>query len=115
MPSPPNSGPSPGRRSLNDRVQDQINAATSKPSGHSRRRRAGKVSKLSDTERPEDLKALRRVFRAMGRSQREARRQTGLPPFPEVRDAARAFRRAPSFAALVSVAACLDEVGLLPW
>jgi len=51
----------------------------------------------------------------MGRSQRAARRQTGLPPFPVVREAAVAFRRAPSFAALVGVAASLDEVGLLSW
>jgi hypothetical protein len=51
----------------------------------------------------------------MGRTQRSARRQTGQAPSPVVRDAARAFRQAPSLSALVLVAASLDEVGLLSW
>jgi hypothetical protein len=55
------------------------------------------------------------VFRDLGRSQRAARRQTGQAPSPVVREAALEFRRAPSFAALVLVAAALDEIGLLAW
>jgi hypothetical protein len=51
----------------------------------------------------------------MGRTQRTARRQTGQAPSPVVREAALAFREAPSLSALVLVAASLDEVGLLSW
>lgn len=116
MATPRDSEPSPSSRSLSDRVQEQVTAATSKPSAEKRRRRpANQLSRVSREERPEEARALRRVFREMGRSQRTARRQTGQPPFPGVRDAARAFRRAPSFTALVAVAASLDEVGLLSW
>jgi hypothetical protein len=63
----------------------------------------------------QEVRALRRVFRDMGRAQRTARHQSGQEPSPVVRDAARAFRRAPSLSALVLVAASLDEVGLLAW
>jgi len=64
---------------------------------------------------PRELRALRRVFREMGRTQRSTRRQTGQAPSPVVREAARAFRRDPSLSSLVLVAASLDEVGLLAW
>jgi hypothetical protein len=64
---------------------------------------------------PRETRALRRVFREMGRTQRTARRQTGQTPSPVVREAALAFRQAPSLSALVLVAASLDEVGLLAW
>jgi hypothetical protein len=113
MPTPRDPSPSAGSRSISDRVQEQVNAATSKLPTDKRRRREGQH--LSISGRPREIRALYSVFREMGRSQRAARRQTGLPPFPVVREAAVAFRRAPSFAALVGVAASLDEVGLLSW
>jgi hypothetical protein len=116
MPSPRDPKPSPTGRSLTDRVQEQVSAATSKrPSPKRPGRRTDKLAQFSAADHPEELRALRRVFREMGRSQRAARLQTGSPPSPVVREAARAFRRAPSFTALVSVAASLDEVGLLSW
>jgi hypothetical protein len=116
MPSPRDTTPSPTGRSLSDRVQEQVSAATSKrPTGKRPGRRVDKLAQASAGDHPEELRALHRVFREMGRSQRAARRQTGSPPSPVVREAARAFRRAPSFTALVSVAASLDEVGLLSW
>jgi hypothetical protein len=113
MPTPRDPRTSPGSRSLSDRVQEQVNAAASKLPAVKRRRREGQL--LSTGDQPQELRALHRVFREMGRSQRVARHQTGLPPSPVVREAAQAFRRAPSFAALVGVAASLDEVGLLSW
>jgi hypothetical protein len=58
---------------------------------------------------------MRRVFREMGQNQRQYRLQTSQPPYPVVRDAAIAFRRAPSLVTLVCVAASLDELGLLGW
>ncbi len=70
---------------------------------------------LLGSEDVRELQALRRVFRDMGRTQRTTRRQTGQAPSPIVREAARAFRRAPSLSALVLVAASLDEAGLLSW
>jgi hypothetical protein len=88
-------------RPLIERVRERVDqaAATQGPTG----RRQG------------DVHALRRVFREMGRSQRTTRRRTGQAPSPVVREAAQAFREAPSLSALVLVAASLDEVGLLTW
>jgi hypothetical protein len=116
MPVPRDPKASPASRSLNDRVQEQVDAATSRLSPNKRRRRHVKQpAQLLPGDSPQELRALQRVFREMGRSQRAARRQAGLAPSPVVREAAHAFRRAPSFAALVGVAASLDEVGLLAW
>jgi hypothetical protein len=115
MPSPRDPTPPTGR-SLSDRVQEQVDAATSKhPLAKRPRRRVNKLAQASAGDSADELRALNRVFREMGRSQRAARLQTGSPPSPIVRDAARAYRRAPSFTALVTVAASLDEVGLLSW
>jgi hypothetical protein len=92
-------------------VQEQVDAATSKLTARNRRQRDAEQDSAADPS-PE-VQALHRVFREMGRKQRATRRQAGLPPFPAVRDAALAFRRAPTFAALLGVAGSLEEVGLL--
>jgi len=115
MPIPRDPKASPASRSLNDRVQEQIDAATSKLSPNKRPRRHAERPALLGGNGPQELRALQRVFREMGRSQRAARRQAGLAPSSVVREAAQAFRRAPSFTTLVGVAASLDEVGLLSW
>ena len=115
MPIPRDPKASPASRSLNDRVQEQIDAATSKLSPNKRSRRPAQRPALLAGAGPQELRALQRVFREMGRSQRAARRQAGLAPSSVVREAAQAFRRAPSFTTLVGVAASLDEVGLLSW
>jgi hypothetical protein len=115
MPIPRDPKASPASRSLNDRVQEQIDAATSKLSPNKRSRRPAQRPALLAGAAPQELRALHRVFREMGRSQRAARRQAGLAPSSVVREAAQAFRRAPSFTTLVGVAASLDEVGLLSW
>jgi hypothetical protein len=115
MPIPRDPKASPASRSLNDRVQEQVDAATSRLSPNKRRRRPREQPAQLLPGDGQELRALQQVFREMGRSQRAARRQAGLAPSPVVREAAQAFRRAPSFTALVGVAASLDEVGLLSW
>lgn len=87
--------------SLADRVRQRVASADA------RLRRHGAVAS-------EDA-ALRRVYRDMGLAQRAMRRRTGRAPVPAVRTAAVAFAAAPSMAALVGVAASLEEVNLLAW
>ncbi|CAN5877600.1 hypothetical protein BH24GEM1_BH24GEM1_10100 [soil metagenome] len=99
-------------RPLVERVRERVDKAAASL-GDKRRERRG--TQTLGSKAPRELRALRRVFREMGRTQRTARRQTGQAPSPVVRDAARAFRAAPSMSALVLVAASLDEVGLLSW
>jgi hypothetical protein len=118
MPTPPESpetSSSPARP-LIERVRERVDraAATLGQAGRGERRGSKPVQTLGSAA-PREVRALRRVFREMGRTQRRARRQTGQSPSPVVRDAARAFREAPSLSALVLVAASLDEVGLLSW
>ena len=118
MPTPPESPEksSSAARPLIERVRERVDkaAATLGQGGRSERRGSKPVQTLGSGA-PREVRALRRVFREMGRTQRRARRQTGQAPSPVVRDAARAFRESPSLSALVLVAASLDEVGLLSW
>jgi len=103
-------------RPLGERVQERVAAAAA--SLASRRRGDRRRKLLTDfrgSANPTDLQALRRVFVDMGRDQRIARHQTGQAPSPVVRQAALAFRQAPSLSALVLVAASLEEIGLLSW
>ena len=102
--------------SLVERVRERVATAASRLDHGARagRRRSSDTSAQADTKPPE-VWALRWVFRDMGRTQRAMRRETGQPPFPAVRTAAIAFRRAPSLNALVGVAASLEEVNLLGW
>jgi ABC-type transporter Mla subunit MlaD len=103
-------------RPLIDRVREHVAtaAAALAPAKRSKRGRL-RAARSSLREDVQEIRALRRVFRDIGRTQRAARRQTGQAPFPAVREAAYAFQDAPSFSALVTVAASLDEVGLLAW
>jgi hypothetical protein len=86
-------------RPLAERVQERVAAAQAAVTARRRN--------------PDELHALNHVFCEMGRAQRLARRRTGQMPSPIVRQAAQAFRDAPSLPALVLVAAALDETGLL--
>jgi hypothetical protein len=109
----PNTSGTPTPRPLSERVQERvITAAAHLPSDE---RRGSKSGPRDGADIPRDVRALHRVFRDMGRSQRTARQQTGQAPSPVVREAALAFRRAPSLESLVLVAASLDEIGLLAW
>jgi hypothetical protein len=108
--------PSSPARPLIERVRERVDkAAASLGDGGRHERRGVKPARTLSSGPPREVRALRRVFREMGRTQRTARRQTGQAPSPVVREAARAFRRDPSMSALVLVAASLDEVGLLSW
>jgi hypothetical protein len=118
MPRSPKSSDisSSSARPLVERVRERVDRAAA-TLGEERKveRRGAAVAKSAGSGGPREMRALRRVFREMGRTQRTTRHQTGQAPSPVVRDAARAFRRDPSMTALVLVAASLDEVGLLTW
>lgn len=107
--------PSPDPRPIALRVQERVDAAAAILSAHDGRARLGHAPAPAVNRNSLERRALDRVFREMGRNQRATRRETGQPPSPVVREAALAYRRAPSLPALVLVAASLDEAGLLAW
>src|SRR5690349_21651705 len=115
MPTPPSTPESLPPRPLIDRVQERVDAAAAKLTTDEHRKRHQEVFLESQDNTRLEVQALRRVFRDMGRRQRDVRRQTGQAPSPVVRQAAVAFRQCPNLPALVLVAASLDEVGLLFW
>lgn len=102
--SPPADGSDRGdrSRSMVDEVRDRVTAAEAALAGGPDLPR-----------RPRPARALWRVFHEMGETSRQLRHETGAPPVPAVREAAHAFRRAPSLANLEAVAALLREHGLL--
>jgi hypothetical protein len=55
------------------------------------------------------------VFNELAITHRQFRLRSGQHASPGLRDAARAFKEAPSFPQLVLVAAFLEEDGLLEW
>ena len=83
-----------------------------------RRSEAGEaVVARTDSSTPwsRELRALRIVFREMGRTHRQYRRLTHSPISMYLRSAAIAFRQEPSLMSLVPVASFLDEMRLLKW
>jgi hypothetical protein len=114
-------------QSLTDRVVARVNdaalaadlrARATRP--RSARRRAGASDPLAAgvTRSPEQVRearSLRRVFLDLGDCYREYRRRTGAPVSEDVRAAANRFRRELTVPTLVSVAASLDELEILPW
>lgn len=87
---------------ITQRVRDRVSAAEMRLNAQS-----------VETDGQLELHALWEVFNHFGDARREQRRQTGEKALPGLREATRAFRRAPSLSALVSVAVFLDERGLL--
>jgi hypothetical protein len=84
----------------------------------SKRRRPVPIETPTDGPSPQELReseSLKRVFRDLGVSYRQYRRQTGEPVAPAVREAAYQFRASPSLTSLVSVAVFLDELDILTW
>jgi hypothetical protein len=55
------------------------------------------------------------VYNELAITHRQFRLRSGQHASPALRDAARAFKESPSFPTLVSVAAFLEEDGLLEW
>jgi len=116
-----------GVPTLADRVNARVNdaalagdlrARASRPK--STRRRPAPLDPLaaSVTQTPEQLRmarSLRSVFHDLGDCYREYRRQTGAPVSGDVRAAANRFRRERNMTSLVSVAASLDQLDILPW
>jgi hypothetical protein len=65
--------------------------------------------------RSHEANSLRRVYNELAITHRQFRLRSGQHASPALRDAARAFKEAPSFPTLVTVAAFLEEDGLLEW
>jgi len=93
-------------------------ARASRP--RAKRPRSQRVVSGSDTgsqtpARSHEASSLRRVFNELAITHRQFRLRSGQHASPALRDAARAFKEAPSFPTLVTVAAFLEEDGLLEW
>jgi hypothetical protein len=100
-------GPAPDQ-TLTDRVLARVKDAHRAVQGGSRFGPAGKGRRRRITD--SDTRALRRVFLDLGDSYRSYRQRTGEPVSPEVREAARRFRRELDLPSLVWVAASLDRL-----
>lgn len=62
-----------------------------------------------------EASSLRRVFNELAVTHRQFRLRSGQHASPALREAAQAFKEAPSLPSLVMVAAFLEEDGLLEW
>jgi hypothetical protein len=111
-------------KSLTDRVMARVvdaRIAVDRREGatrpKSKRRRAPALSSAAGPTAQDlrEFQSLKRVFRDLGVSYREYRRQTGEPIAPAVREAAYKFKADPSLTSLVSVAVFLDELDILTW
>lgn len=92
---------------LTDRVIARVNEASNLADRKTLRRRSSGLDR--------EARSLRHVFRDLGESYRDYRRRTGQPVSPDIRAAAEQFRKDPNVNALVSVAATLDRLEILPW
>lgn len=99
---------------LNDRVLAQIHEAR-RAVGRRPLRRSRTAGLARTPEQAQEARSLRRVFIDLGDAYRRYRRKTGAPISADVRNAATRFRKEPSAASLVSVAAYLDELKILTW
>jgi len=126
--APSSSRPAPSPESIAERVAQRLALAGLAIDRRSRasRPRAGRRRSTTtpppatspatdDAARRRERACLRSVFRELGDAHRHYRTQTGTPGTPALREAAYAFKREPSVASLVPVAAFLDELGILAW
>jgi hypothetical protein len=125
--SPARSGESDAEelpKSLKDRVIARVAGArtavdrregASRPKAKRRRQTAVETANGSSAHDLREAESLKKVFRDLGVSYREYRKQTGEPVAPAVREAAYKFRADPSLTSLVSVAVFLDELDILTW
>jgi hypothetical protein len=100
------------------RLAVQRRAKASRPKAKRHRRAVPNGSTAPGPQTPEqaqESESLRRVFRDLGISYRQYRRETGEPVAPALREAAYRFRADPSLTSLVSVAVFLDELDILTW
>lgn len=124
---PSESHPEGVPQSLTDRVLARVTharlavdrrAKATRPKAKRRRHAVPASSAAASPQTPEqasDSESLRRVFRDLGTSYRQYRRETGEPVAPALREAAYRFRADPSLTSLVSVAVFLDELDILTW
>jgi hypothetical protein len=73
------------------------------------------ASKAQSPAPTREASSIRRVFNELAITHRQFRLRSGQHASPELRDAARVFKEAPSLPSLVVVAAFLEEDGLLEW
>lgn len=111
-------------QTLTDRVTARIHdaahaadrrAKATRPRSGRRRAEASAASETRSPEQVREVRSLRLVFLDLGDCYREYRRRTGAPVSEDVRAAANKFRRELSMPTLVSVAASLDQLDILPW
>lgn len=126
-PAQASSSPTGAVHPLAQRVQARVTevglaleqrARASRP--RAKRPRPRRVVAATETGTPmpahsREASSLRRVFNELAITHRQFRLRSGQHASPALRDAARAFKDAPSFPTLVTVAAFLDEDGLLEW
>lgn len=114
--SPANPAPS---TSLRTRVERRVMEAGEALSRRRRARKTGVRARRPAAPAPVDAELVRAslgsVFRELGDAHRRYRQRTGNSGTAELRAAARAFKAEPALPALVTVAAFLDELGLLHW
>ncbi|MBA3445744.1 MAG: hypothetical protein H0T58_12955 [Gemmatimonadales bacterium] len=116
-----------GLHPLAERVQARVaevglaldqRARASRPRGKRPRQPRTDQAQGSASQTPlhaREASSLRRVFNELAITHRQFRLRSGQHASPALRDAARAFKEAPSFPSLVVVAAFLEEDGLLEW
>ena len=114
-------------RTLSDRVLARVNDAAlavdrrskaTRPRSTRHRAEASDPLAAGATRTPEQVRearSLRRVFHDLGDCYRDYRRRTGAPVSEDVRAAADRFRHELTMPTLVSVAASLDQLDILPW
>jgi hypothetical protein len=112
---------------LTDRVLARVKAArqaadlrakATRSRATRRRSRASDPLAADVTRSPEQVseaRSLRQVFLDLGDCYRDYRRRTGAPVSDDVRTAADNFRRELTVPTLVSVAARLEKLDILPW
>jgi hypothetical protein len=121
------SAPDSHSQALTDRVLARVNdaalavdrrAKATRPKATRHRAEASDALGADATRTPEQLRqerSLRRVFHDLGDCYRDYRRRTGAPVSEDVRAAADRFRHERTMPTLVSVAASLDHLEILPW
>jgi hypothetical protein len=119
-------GSVPPAQPLIDRVRARVAETAHRLDRHSRRRGTRRTGGLTDAAGggtgagaamwpDREARCLRVVFHELGDTHRVHRSRTGQRVPPGLRDAARAFKQAPSVDSLTGVAAFLDKDGLLKW
>jgi hypothetical protein len=119
------SSPNGSAHPLADRVQARVaevgialdqRARASRPRSKRTRTQSAPASAPAQHAAPtREASSLRRVFNELAVTHRQFRLRSGQHASPALREAARAFKEAPSLPSLVMVAAFLEEDGLLEW